>query len=350
MSLYRRAVRPALFKVDPERAHEGAVWTAERIAAVARTAPWVPAAPSELAREVMGLRFPNPVGLAAGFDKSARAVAAWGALGFGFAEIGTVTARPQPGNERPRIFRLPEDRALINRLGFNNDGAAEVAGRLAAARRRRRRIPIGVNIGKSKVVPAEEAPDDYAACLDRLWPYADYVVVNVSSPNTPGLRDLQATRALGDIMRRLLDLDAEKARTASGGPRPMLVKLAPDLPDEEVDDIVDLALDIGLDGLVVSNTTLAREGLSAAAAGQAGGLSGRPLAARSSELVARVSDRAGDQLDIIGVGGIFTAADVREKLDAGASLVQLYTGLIYEGPGLVRSIVSELAAPSAAGS
>ena len=197
---------------------------------------------------------------------------------------------------------------------------------------------------RSKVVPVEEAPDDYAACLDRLWPYADYVVVNVSSPNTPGLRDLQATRALGEILRRLLDLDAAKARTASGGPRPMLVKLAPDLPDEQVDEVVDLVLDIGLDGLVVSNTTLAREGLSSPHADQPGGLSGLPLATRSSELVARVRDRAGERLAIIGVGGIFDASDVREKLAAGASLVQLYTALIYEGPGLVRSILSDLTA------
>ncbi len=344
MSLYGRVVRPTLFRVDPERAHEAAISAAAAAARGAHIAGPRPFSPPGAAREVMGIRFPNPVGLAAGFDKSARAVALWGALGFGFAEIGSVTALPQPGNEKPRVFRLTEDDALINRLGFNNDGAAVVAGRLARARRRAHRIPIGVNIGKSRAVPLAEAPADYSASLDRLWPHADYVAVNVSSPNTPGLRSLQDTDALDAILRRLLDLDAGKARAAPGGRRPMLVKLAPDLIDEQADEIVDLALDIGLAGLVISNTTIAREGLASSRAGEPGGVSGRPVRELSTAMIRRAAERARGRLAIIGVGGIFGPRDAVDKLDAGADLVQLYTGLIYRGPGLPRAIVAPLAA------
>ena len=279
-----------------------------------------------LAQQAMGLRFPAPVGLAAGFDKSARAVPAWGALGFGFAEIGTVTALPQGGNPRPRLFRLPADEALVNRLGFNNAGAERVAERLA--RRRRGEpgwdVPIGVNIGKSRATPAVSAPQDYARSAEALWPYADYLVVNVSSPNTPGLRDLQEVGALGAIL----------AAVAAVAPRPLLVKIAPDLAPDDVDAVVDLALERGLAGVVVSNTTVAREGLRSPArlAAEAGGLSGRPLRGPSTALVRRVAARAAGRLTVVGVGGVFTADDAWEKLAAGASLVQVYTGFVYGGP------------------
>ena len=326
MNAYERLARPLLFRVDPERAHE------LTIAALARGGPALDHAVGlrvddpRLRRTVFGLDFPNPIGLAAGFDKSARAVPAWGALGFGFAEVGTVTAVPQPGNPKPRVFRLPADGALVNRLGFNNDGASRVAERLArrALRADPHPVPIGVNIGKSRSASPAAAADDYARSADALWPYADYLVVNVSSPNTPGLRDLQEAEALDRIL----------AAVAAVAPKPLLVKLAPDLAPEAVDEAVDLALARGLAGVVVGNTTLSREGLRSPAnlAAEAGGLSGRPLRARSTELVRRVAERAAGRLAVVGVGGVFTADDVWEKLAAGASLVQVYTGFVYGGP------------------
>jgi dihydroorotate dehydrogenase len=326
MNAFERLARPLLFRVDPERAHELA------IAALAHGGPALDHTAGlrvddpRLRRTVFGLDFPNPIGLAAGFDKSARAVPAWGALGFGFAEVGTVTAVPQEGNPKPRIFRLPADGALVNRLGFNNDGADRVAERLArrALRADPHPVPIGVNIGKSRAAPAHAAPDDYARSADALWPYADYLVVNVSSPNTPGLRDLQEVEALERIVTAV-------ARVA---PKPLLVKLAPDLAPEAIDEAVDMALERGLAGVVVSNTTLAREGLRSPGrlAAQAGGLSGRPLRAKSTNLVRRVAERAAGRLAVVGVGGIFTADDVWEKLAAGADLVQVYTGFVYGGP------------------
>jgi dihydroorotate dehydrogenase len=326
MNAYERLARPLLFRVDPELAHE------LTIAALARGGPALDHAAGlrvddpRLRRTAFGLDFPNPIGLAAGFDKSARAVPAWGALGFGFAEVGTVTAVPQGGNPRPRVFRLPADGALVNRLGFNNDGAARVAERLArrALRADPHPVPIGVNIGKSRSTPAANAADDYARSADALWPYADYLVVNVSSPNTPGLRDLQEAEALDRIL----------AAVAAVAPRPLLVKLAPDLAPEAVDEAVDLALERGLAGVVVGNTTLSRKGLRSPAplAAEAGGLSGRPLRARSTELVRRVAERAAGRLAVVGVGGVFTADDAWEKLAAGAALVQVYTGFVYGGP------------------
>lgn len=340
-------VRPLLFRLDPERAHELAM------GALALAAPVLgrvarPRTAAGLAREVMGLRFPNPVGLAAGFDKRGAAVPAWPALGFGFAEIGTITALPQPGNPRPRVHRLPADRALINRLGFNNDGAERTALRLGRWRSRGLlgRAPLGVNLGKSKLTPAEDAPADYARSLDLLWEFADYVTVNVSSPNTPGLRDLQAIGPLGEILAALEAVNARQARAHGGAPRPVLVKLAPDLAPADADAVVDLALERGLAGVIVANTTLRRDGLESppSLAGREGGLSGAPLRERSTAMVRRVAGRAAGRLVVIGVGGIFTADDAWEKLAAGADLVQIYTGLVYGGPGTARRICDGLAA------
>ena len=279
-----------------------------------------------------GLTFPNPVGLAAGFDKNALAAPAWPALGFGFTEVGSVTARAQPGNPKPRLFRLPEDEALINRLGFNNSGAAAVAARLEALRREDRPTPLGVNLGKSKVTPLDDAPGDYLASLEKLWPYADYFAVNVSSPNTPGLRELQEVGRLEQL------LDAVTSYAAGQETRkPILLKIAPDLSYEQLDEIVRLALSFGLDGLIATNTTVARAGLRTPI-DETGGLSGRPLKERSLELLKHLYAQVGDTLPLVSVGGIFNADDVWERLRAGASLVQLYTSFVYRGPGLLKEI------------
>jgi dihydroorotate dehydrogenase len=344
--IYGRLLRPLLFRVDPERAHRAAIAALAHGHRLLRT----PAAARDprLARQVLGLQFPNPVGLAAGFDKLGTAVAAWPKLGFGFAEIGSVTAYPQPGNPPPRMFRLPTDRALINRMGFNNDGASRTAGRLLIAQRRGRvgAIPLGVNLGKSKVTPPDQAAGDYVASLEALWPVADYVVVNVSSPNTPGLRELQERSALADIVRGLQQVNLRRSELEQRREPPILVKIAPDLTDAQVDAVVDLAMELGIAGIVVSNTTVSRDGLRGdrATVAEAGGLSGRPLAERSTRLVRRVSRRAGGHLVIVGVGGIFSAEDAWQKITAGASLVQLYTGLVYEGPAVVRRICEGLLA------
>ena len=294
----------------------------------------------------MGLDFPNPVGLAAGLDKFGSATAAWPRVGFGFAEIGSITSHPQSGNPAPRVFRLPTDRALINRMGFNNDGATRTAGRLLVAEQKGRlgAIPTGINIGKSKVTPADQAPGDYVASLEALWPVADYVVVNVSSPNTPGLRDLQASSALANILRELDAVNARRTVRDQAPARPILVKIAPDLADPQVDAVVDLALELGIAGIVVSNTTVARDGLKSPVrvVAESGGLSGTPVRERSTALVRRVAGRSGGRLVIVGVGGVSHADHAWEKIVAGASLVQLYTGLVYEGPGLVARICDGL--------
>jgi dihydroorotate dehydrogenase len=288
----------------------------------------------------LGLDLPGPLGLAAGFDKDAEAYNALGAFGFGFVEIGTVTARPQPGNPRPRVFRLVRDRALVNRMGFNNEGARAAADRL----RGRRRVIVGVNIGKTKVVPEDEAAADYVQSTERLAALADYLVVNVSSPNTPGLRDLQAVEHL----RPLLTQVREAARRTTPRHVPLLVKIAPDLADADIDAVADLALELGLDGVIATNTTVSREGLASRTreveAVGAGGLSGAPLKARSLEVLRRLRERVGDRLVLVSVGGVETADDVAERLAAGATLVQAYTGLIYGGPFWVRGINRRLAA------
>lgn len=317
-------VRRAFFLVPAERIHTwvfAALRTGTAPPPVRRAlkrflAPHDPA----LASTVFGVRFPGPMGLAAGFDKNGVGLDTWGALGFGYAEVGTVTAQPQPGNPPPRMFRLPEDRALLNRLGFNNDGAGELALRLA---RHTPDVPIGVNIGKTKIVPAERAVDDYRASARLVGPLAAYLVVNVSSPNTPGLRDLQAVESLRPI------LAAVREETST----PVLVKIAPDLSDSDIDEIADLAIELGLAGIVATNTTVSRDGLVTPGVDELGpgGISGAPLARRSVEVLQRLHDRAGDRLVLISVGGIETADDAWERITAGASLLQGYTGFIYGG-------------------
>jgi dihydroorotate dehydrogenase len=287
-------------------------------------------------RTVFGVRFPGAVGLAAGMDKDGAALRAWPALGFGFVEVGTVTRHAQPGNPRPRLFRLPASDAIINRMGFNNAGAEALAERLRTLGPLA--VPLGVSIGKSMVTPVDEAVEDYRAALRTLHPYADYFAVNVSSPNTPGLRGLQDRSALDALVGEL-----RRESTV-----PLLVKIAPDLTDDGIAEVLEVCAAHSVDGVIATNTTVSRDGLAPAdtgLAGEAGGLSGRPLAARALEVVAFVAKHTDGKLPIIGVGGILTVDDALRMLDAGAALIQLYTGLIYRGPGLVRQINRALTAP-----
>lgn len=288
----------------------------------------------KLERELWGIKFPNPVGLAAGFDKDARWVDELSTLGFGFVEIGTVTPRPQPGNDKPRLFRLPQDEALINRMGFNNQGAEVAAERL---RQRKSNIIIGGNIGKNKVTPNEEALSDYEKGFDALYDVVDYFVVNVSSPNTPGLRELQDKEPLMKILNRLMQMNKQK-----GNPKPLLLKIAPDLTDAQLNDIVEIVSSTSIDGVVATNTTIDRSNLKTNKAEVeaigAGGLSGKPLRARATEVIKYLHDKSNGSFPIIAVGGIYTAEDAIEKINAGASLVQVYTGFIYEGPAIAKNI------------
>ncbi|MCV7280975.1 quinone-dependent dihydroorotate dehydrogenase [Mycolicibacterium flavescens] len=319
-----RALRRALFVVAPERIH---TWVFATLRAATYLSwprralrRWLGPRDPVLASTVFGVRFPGPLGLAAGFDKNGEGLHVWGALGFGYAEVGTVTAQAQPGNPAPRMFRLPEDRALLNRMGFNNHGAGELARRLT---RHVPDVPIGVNIGKTKATPPEEAVADYAASARLLGPLAAFVVVNVSSPNTPGLRDLQAVQSLRPI------LAAVRAETS----KPVLVKIAPDLSDQDVDEIADLAVELGLAGIVATNTTVSRDGLATAGVDELGpgGISGPPVAQRSLEVLRRLYRRVGDRVALISVGGIETADDAWERIVSGASLLQGYTGFVYGG-------------------
>jgi dihydroorotate dehydrogenase len=334
-------LRPLLFTFDSERAHHLAI---DALKVVQATTPALsPPSDTRLSQTLWGLQFPNPVGLAAGYDKNAAVPLAWSALGFGFAELGTITAKAQPGNPRPRIFRLPQDAALINRMGFNNDGATAVAQRLIRILppHRSHPIPLGFNIGKSKVTPLEEAADDYVESLERLFPFADYLVVNVSSPNTPELRKLQEPDRLGRLLETLQVRSQQLAAQAHQAAKPLLVKIAPDLSNEELVELARVVLAVGVSGLIATNTTLARAGLRSSIS-EDGGLSGKPLATRATEVL-RVLFRAVEgNLPLIGVGGIFSAEDAYARIRAGASLVQLYTGLIYEGPLLARRIVQRL--------
>ncbi|RLV56420.1 quinone-dependent dihydroorotate dehydrogenase [Aeromicrobium phragmitis] len=318
-------------RMDPEAAHERAFRAIRLARPVTPLLFRVAASPVT----VMGVTFPHRFGLAAGFDKDARGVVPLLNLGFGHVEIGTVTARPQPGNPRPRLLRLVDDRAIINRMGFNNDGAAQVAARLHRLRRTPAgsRAVVGVNIGKSKVVPPERAVDDYAESARLLSPYADYLVVNVSSPNTPGLRDLQSVDALRPILETVQGIADRVPR----GRVPLVVKIAPDLADDDIDAVADLALDLGLDGITAANTTVARPDALRTPRAQieaagAGGLSGPILAERATEIVGRLRARVGDRLALIAVGGVTGPEDVSARLDAGADLVQAYTAFAYEGP------------------
>ncbi|MBS1564606.1 MAG: quinone-dependent dihydroorotate dehydrogenase [Bacteroidetes bacterium] len=312
-----------------------------------------------LAREVWGLHFRNPIGLAAGFDKNALYLDELEALGFGFVEIGTVTPLPQAGNDKPRLFRLPKDKALINRMGFNNDGVKVVAERLrkrrekqlrkealaahVASGNRSNRLLIGGNIGKNKVTPNEDAWKDYETCFRELYDCVDYFVVNVSSPNTPGLRELQEKDSLRKILSHLQTINQQLMR---GEPRPILLKIAPDLEKEQINDVIDLALEIQLDGLVAANTTISRASLQTPAeeiaAIGAGGLSGLPVQKRATEIVSYIHGKTEGNLPVIASGGIFTADDAREKLAAGGTLIQVWTGFIYEGPAIAKKIASGL--------
>jgi dihydroorotate dehydrogenase len=333
--IYEGLVRPLLFALSPEIAHNVAIRQL-------RAASNWPAALQQLKRfkpppkptTVFGLKFPNPIGLAAGFDKNGVAIPAWAALGFGFVEIGTVTAKPQPGNPKPRIFRYPEHEALINRLGFNNDGADIVAERLRALRESARRpaIPVGINLGKSKVTPLEEAVDDYLYSFRLLAPLADYVVLNVSSPNTPGLRSLQEQSALQQLLGAVHS-ENERLR------KPVLLKIAPDLSLADLEQIIATSEQNGVAGIIATNTTLDHSAIPTSA-DQTGGLSGRPLREKSTEFISAI--RAQSQLPIIASGGICDAASANEKLTAGAQLIQLYTGYVYRGPRLLREIVEGL--------
>ena len=337
--MYKLLLKPLMFRLDPERAH----YIAFDLLRFALRIPGMKALfkvlyhvkhPS-LEREVFGLKFPNPVGLAAGFDKDALLYDELGALGFGFIEIGTLTPVAQDGNPKPRLFRLPADAALINRMGFNNQGVSAAVERLK--KRKPGSVIVGGNIGKNKVTPNEEAVTDYVKCFDALYPYVDYFVVNVSSPNTPNLRELQEKEPLKALLNQLMERNRTTAK-----PRPLLLKIAPDLANSQLDDIVEIVAETGIDGVIATNTTIDRSGLQTSTddvdAIGAGGLSGKPLTSRSTEVIRYLHTRSKGAFPIVGVGGIASADDAREKLEAGASLVQVYSGFVYEGPGLPARI------------
>jgi len=332
--MYTSFIRPILFKFDPEKVHYFTF-------SVLKNALQLPLVSSALAkkfavndkrleREVFGLKFKNPVGLAAGFDKNAKLYKELDQLGFGFIEIGTVTPQPQEGNPKKRLFRLKEDSAIINRMGFNNEGVETAVKRL---KQNNGQVLIGGNIGKNKVTPNENAVDDYKICFEALFPYVDYFVVNVSSPNTPNLRALQDKEPLKHLLNTLQTLNAEKTKS-----KPILLKIAPDLTERQLLDIIEIVDETKIAGVIATNTTISREGLTSDHKGEMGGLSGKPLSSRSTEVIKFLADKSNRSFPIIGVGGIHSAKDALEKLEAGASLVQLYTGFIYEGPKLIKEI------------
>lgn len=353
---YRQYLRPLIFnwlKLDPEWLHGYAIATLHWLGQPVPARSGIQAcarqqfghADPRLGQRLWGLSFPNPLGLAAGFDKDGEAALAWPLFGFGYAELGTVTRYAQPGNPRPRLFRLVEDEAALNRMGFNNQGAEALAARLAPLwADHRPSLPIGINLGKSKITPLEEAAEDYRTSFRALQNYGDYFVVNVSSPNTPGLRTLQAADQLAPILAAL--------QAENQAQKPLLVKIAPDLDWPAVDTVIDLAQTHGLAGIIATNTTLSREGLATQVLPQtgrpiteeAGGISGAPLRQRSTEVIHHIYQRTGGQLPIVGVGGIFTAEDAWEKITAGATLLQTYTGWIYEGPWMVQRMMAGLVA------
>lgn len=356
--MYTFLIRPLLFRLDPERVHDltlQALRFTGRFSVLEKIIRRQFAARSQKDASVnaFGLKFPNPVGLAAGYDKDGLAWRGLAALGFGHIEIGTITPRPQAGSPKPRVFRIPEEGAVINRMGFPGRGADFIAVSLRGAQRHgdlpltgeiapsslmtRNDVILGVNIGKNKDTPNEAAAQDYVYLLERFSPFADYFAVNVSSPNTVGLRRLQARDHLEDLLSQLV-----QARLRSPVCRPILVKLAPDLADAELDDALGAIMDTGMDGVIATNTTVSRENLKSAVRKEAGGLSGSPLTARSRTMVAEIYRRTDGKLPIVGVGGIMTPDDAKAMLDVGATLIQVYTGLIYAGPGLVKEIIESL--------
>lgn len=340
--MYKHLIRPLLFLVDAEKVHH----LVFKFLTVSAKLPGVKSLlgsvfqhkHTKLGRNLLGLYFENPVGLAAGFDKDAKLIDELNCFGFGFIEIGTLTPKPQTGNDKPRLFRLPEDQALINRMGFNNGGVEEAAKRL---RKRNSKVIVGGNIGKNKLTPNDQAFDDYAACVEALHEHVDYFVVNVSSPNTPGLRELQEKEPL----RKLL-ADVKLLAMSKPNPKPVLLKIAPDLTSTQLDDIVEILKETKTDGVIATNTTISRENLVTTKEQLEkignGGLSGKPVADRSNEVIRYLRSALGPQYPIIGVGGIMTPEDAIEKIKAGADLIQIYTGFIYEGPGFVKQINQEL--------
>ncbi|QCK17033.1 quinone-dependent dihydroorotate dehydrogenase [Mangrovivirga cuniculi] len=340
--MYKLLIRPLFFLFDPESIHHFAFSALKFFYKI----PGVPfllhslyhKKDERLEREVFGIKFPNPVGLAAGFDKDARLVDELGNFGFGFIEIGTLTPVGQPGNEKPRLFRLPKDKAIINRMGFNNEGVSTAVERL---KKKNSNVIVGGNIGKNKVTPNKEAVDDYIASFKALFPYVDYFVVNVSSPNTPNLRELQEKEPLLELLSEVQHVNYHMENA-----KPLLLKIAPDLSDHQLDDIVDIVKTVKLDGIIATNTTISRMNLKTAdskvdAIG-AGGLSGRPLKDRSTEVITYLNNKLDNKVPIIAVGGIFNGQDAIEKLKAGASLVQVYTGFVYEGPSIIKKINKQI--------
>jgi len=344
MSVYKSLLKPFLFRKGAEDAHyftfsmTKAIFNLPVVKSIIKSGYGFE--DSSLEREVFGLKFKNPVGLAAGFDKDAKLIDEMAMLGFGFIEIGTLTPKPQDGNLKPRLFRLPEDESLVNRMGFNNGGVEEAVKRL---KQRKSKVLIGGNIGKNKITPNEQAEEDYLFCLDALHPYVDYFVVNVSSPNTPNLRDLQEKEPLKKLLAAIKSRNDKKPH-----PKPILLKIAPDLTDGQLDDIISIVQETKIDGVIATNTTIDRSQLKTDAkeveAIGAGGVSGKVLGKRSTEVIKYLAENSKNSFPIIGVGGIFSAEDAIEKLEAGASLVQVYSGMIYEGPGLMKKIKKGLKA------
>ncbi|MBC2605403.1 quinone-dependent dihydroorotate dehydrogenase [Pelagicoccus albus] len=346
-AVYKNLLKPLFFKLDPERAHEVTVDALR----VMRSVPGLvrllssfnqlPASSKPV--EAFGVKFPNRIGLAAGFDKNAVCWEAFEAFGFGHVEIGTVTRKAQPGNPKPRLFRYPEHDAVLNRMGFNNHGAQALAARLEnQPGPSQRHIPLGVNIGKSKVTPLDEAVEDYLGSFGLLADYADYVVINVSSPNTPDLRKLQEESRLRELLSELVSANSSRESALAGSRKPILLKIAPDLSEGQVDDILQILFDLELDGIIATNTTMARDGVFKNV-NQAGGLSGRPICKMSTDMIAYISKATEGKLPIIGVGGITDPDTAAEKLDAGATLVQVYSGMIFEGPFIGKRVARHLA-------
>lgn len=337
-----KQIKQVLFQLQPEDAHHFVTRNLKNYAAFPGVGKLLDKFYQfnhpKLEREVFGIKFKNPIGLAAGFDKNAEFIEELNHFGFGFIEIGTVTPKPQPGNDIPRMFRLVDDEAIINRMGFNNKGVDFAVEKIKELKNRENYI-IGGNIGKNKVTPNEDAVDDYIKCFNALFDYVDYFVVNVSSPNTPGLRDLQEKEPLLYILNYLQQYNQQKE-----SPKPILLKIAPDLTDSQLDDIIDIVLESKIDGVIATNTTIEREGLKSdpTLVKETGGVSGKPLKKRSTEVIKYLSEKSNKAFPIIGVGGIQTAEDAKEKLEAGASLLQVYTGFIYEGPNIVKNICKGL--------